>query len=87
MKLVKSEENKADALTRVRKRWLVPEMGMGCAALEEVKKMHNEHHMGVERAWYWQNVWINQPKDSQGCGEAASAVSVNRSCASITYTR
>ena len=52
VKLVKSEENKADALTRVRKRWLVPEMGMGCAALEEVKKMHNEHHMGVERTWY-----------------------------------
>ena len=52
VKLVKSEENKADALTRVRKRWLVPEMGVERAALEEVKKMHDEHHMGVERTWY-----------------------------------
>ena len=56
VKLVKSEENKADVLTRVRKRWLVPEMGVGCAALEEVKKMHD----GI-----WRNVWINQPKRRQ----------------------
>ena len=27
-------------------------MGVGCAALEEVKKMRDEHHMGVERTWY-----------------------------------
>ena len=27
-------------------------MGVGCAALEEVKKMHDEHHMGVDRTWY-----------------------------------
>ena len=52
VKLVKSEENKADALTRIRKLWLVPEMGVRCAALEEVKKMHDKHHMGVERTWY-----------------------------------
>ena len=41
VRLVKLEENKADTLTRVRKQWQVPEMGVGCAALEEVKKMHD----------------------------------------------
>ena len=76
VKLVKSEENKADTVTRVRKRWLVPEMGVGCAALEEVKKMHDEHHMGVERTCYL-------AKRSDKSAEKETVKAVVRQCQSI----
>ena len=51
--LVKSEGNKADKMTRVWKRWLVekkPEVA--AAAFDEVRAMHEQHHMGVERSWF-----------------------------------
>ena len=50
--LVKSGENKADALTRVWKRWLVSETPAACMSVEEVRSMHRQHHMGVERTWF-----------------------------------
>ena len=51
--LVKSGANKADALTRVRKRWLVSRGDTAAAAaIDEVRKMHEKHHMGVERSWF-----------------------------------
>ena len=52
IKLVKSEKNKADALTRVRRKWLIDDKSVGCVAAEEVKELHDRHHMGVERSWY-----------------------------------
>ena len=48
--LVKSGENKADSLTRVKKRWLKRDHAM-CAVVD-VKTLHDKHHMGVERSWY-----------------------------------
>ena len=52
VKLVKSELKKADVLTRIRKKWQVAEKEVGCIALEEMKKLQDAHHMGVERSWY-----------------------------------
>ena len=52
MKLVKSGQNKADVLTRVRRKWQIDEKMVGCVAMEEVKELHDKHHMGVERSWY-----------------------------------
>ena len=53
VKLVKSSENKADAMTRVWKKWLVKkEKDVAGMSIEEVKRMHDLHHMGVERSWF-----------------------------------
>ena len=52
VRLVKSEANKADALTRIRKRWLMSGPDVGCVGVDQVEEMHKEHHMGVERTWY-----------------------------------
>ena len=54
VRLVKSEVNKADALTRIRKRWLMSEQGVGCVGMnqKQLQEMHREHHMGVERTWF-----------------------------------
>ena len=49
--LVKSGENKADSLTRVKKRWLM-KRDHAMSAIEDVKTLHDKHHMGVERSWY-----------------------------------
>ena len=53
VELVKSGANRADELTRVRKRWL-EQKGLNAVstAIEEVRAMHEQHHMGVERTWY-----------------------------------
>ena len=53
---VRSEENKADALTRVPKKWLEvrprPSIPTGFSAtLEEVREVHNRSHMGVQRTY------------------------------------
>lgn len=52
VKLVKSGENKADELTRIRKQWLACNTEVASAAAEEVERLHRDHHMGVERTWY-----------------------------------
>ena len=49
--LVKSEENKADAMTRVKK--IRPaRQNAACPSVESVRKMHEQHHFGVERSWF-----------------------------------
>jgi ribonuclease HI len=56
VELVRSEKNKADALTRVRKSWLVrhpeeEEEGYVCAiSPERMKYLHGRHHQGVEKS-------------------------------------
>ena len=56
VRLVKSEVNKADALTRIRKKWMIVESNIGCVGLDhksiQLKDMHEKHHMGVERSWF-----------------------------------
>jgi len=52
IKLVRSAENKADGLTRVWKKWLVQKEDAVCLTADEVKNIHRQHHMGVERTWY-----------------------------------
>ena len=57
VELVRSECNRADVLTRVRKGWLdqSDEGGAGGQmriTVEEVKALHDRHHMGVERTWF-----------------------------------
>lgn len=53
VRLVKSGDNKADALTRVWKKWLVKtEADVAVMSVEEMKRMHDHHHMGVERSWF-----------------------------------
>ena len=52
---VPSDRNKADALTRVRKRWLKAEedtTAVCCVGQEEVKELHDLHHVGVDRMLY-----------------------------------
>ena len=58
--LVKSEENKSDVLTRVRKRWVSGRQRSGnlkeyCAASlgqQDIQQLHGTHHMGVERSLF-----------------------------------
>ena len=53
--MVASEKNRADALTRVKKSWLLPKKDVVAASdLDDVgvRELHNLHHMGVERTWY-----------------------------------
>ena len=58
VRLVPSERNKADMLTRVRNRWMIAERDDSsecCAAAVDpfpVKKSHESHHLGVERTLY-----------------------------------
>ena len=54
VRLVKSEANKADGLTRIRKKWLMTDRSLACLGLdhEQLKEMHSKHHMGVERSWF-----------------------------------
>jgi len=53
VEFVKSAMNKADALTRVWKKWMVSKtVNVGCMSVDEVREMHDHHHMGVERTWY-----------------------------------
>lgn len=58
LRLVKSEENLADALTRVPKKWLKPAvevMSVGCVdlySIEALRDLHDSHHLGVERSFY-----------------------------------
>ena len=53
IEFVKSESNKADALTRVRRRWMQSkEETAACISAETLRELHNRHHMGVERTWY-----------------------------------
>ena len=52
--LVKSEDNRADVLTRVPKKWLSGITGLGAAVrrpatLHNVKELHCKHHFGVYR--------------------------------------
>ena len=56
---IPSEGNRADALTRVRKRWvkMLDEPGESmvttcCTAYNEVKEHHSMHHMGIDRTLY-----------------------------------
>ena len=54
VRLVKSAANKADKLTRICKRWMMPDQEISCVGLDhkKLKEMHADHHMGVERSWY-----------------------------------
>lgn len=58
VKCVPSKDNKADALTRVRKVWRESVKSshrerLGCAAVElSARELHEQHHFGVERSWY-----------------------------------
>lgn len=53
VQFVKSEANKADVLTRVKKSWLVEQAkSVACVGFQDVKQLHDRHHMGVERTWY-----------------------------------
>ena len=54
VRLVKSEANKADGLTRIRKKWLMTDQSLACSGLdhEQLKGEHVKHHMGVERTWF-----------------------------------
>ena len=49
-----SERNKADALTRIKKQWLVEkeEVPVCCLGIGELEEFHGMHHMGVERTLY-----------------------------------
>ena len=53
--LVKSAQNRADVLTRVKKSWLeaVKQCGeVACAAAVDVAGLHSKHHFGVDRTLY-----------------------------------
>ena len=57
VQLVPSERNKADVLTRVRRRWLIEdvEQEVCCAASAypiSVQQCHEAHHLGVDRTLY-----------------------------------
>ena len=54
VRLVKSAENKADELTRIRKRWMMQEGDIGCVGLDhgKLKELHGEHHMGIDRSLF-----------------------------------
>ena len=51
---VPSERNNADALTRIKKQWLVEkeEVPVCCLGIGELEELHAMHHMGVERTLY-----------------------------------
>ena len=52
---VPSERNKADTLTRIKKKqWLVEkeEVLVCCLGIGELEELHGMHHMGVERMLY-----------------------------------
>ena len=50
---VPSSENRADVLTRVKKKWLTMKGEKGvCAAVLDVRKSHEAHHMGIEKTLY-----------------------------------
>ena len=55
VQLVRSECNKADILTRVKREWMTEEGKAGGEkqlTQGEVKALHEKHHMGVERSWF-----------------------------------
>ena len=61
IQLVKSEQNKADQLTRVSKKWMKVAASTVCAAAssnldsqlyEDVRRTHDEHHLGIDRTLY-----------------------------------
>jgi transposase InsO family protein len=56
IQLVKSNENKADILTRVPQRWLQPHKQhismMAESRLKELQTLHNQHHLGVNRSLF-----------------------------------
>ena len=66
VQLVKSGANRADELTRVRKRWL-EQRGLNAVttAIGDVRAMHEQYHMAVELTWYlakkmgkeWIKIW------------------------------
>ena len=52
---VPSEKNKADALTRVNKNWLIKEENefpTCCLGINKLQELHGMHHMGVDRTLY-----------------------------------
>ena len=57
--LVKSEENKADKMTRVPKEWL---RSFRHPTVEEI---HKKHHFGVDRTWYFCKMVNSQIKRSE----------------------
>ena len=58
VKLVKSGANRGDELTRVRKRWLEQKgLNAVATAMEEVRAMHEQHHMGLSGCGIWQKRW------------------------------
>jgi hypothetical protein len=51
--LVKSEDNKADPLTRVKNHWLQQVKATCCVSnMEEIRKVHNANHLGVKSTLY-----------------------------------
>ena len=53
--LVKSENNRADVLTRVRSKWLMHSKNrqVCCVSVEDLVSVHNKHHFGVDRTLYF----------------------------------
>lgn len=59
--LLPSEKNRADVLTRVKKNSLNyggSSQTDCCATVVSLKELHDKHHLGVERSFYFAKKWI-----------------------------
>lgn len=73
IELVPSNRNIADELTRVPKKWLQCEtvVGMGLVdnVVQQVEKIHNDHHLGVERTVYLAEKQLGVPVSKNVVGK------------------
>jgi len=55
VKLIKSADNRADALTRVPRAWLNHHRSVACLgmSMDEIKRSHDKHHFGYRRTKYF----------------------------------
>lgn len=80
--LVASGENRADALTRVSKAWLVKKKAVNVSCAADVRTLHSAHHFGVDRTL---DLAKKSGPDSDTCsggrgGSGLRPMRIHRSC-------
>jgi len=62
--IVKSEENKADILTRVCMKWLKRPIVCSALSVSKVRERHNKHHFGFKKTKYFVQAENEETSDS-----------------------
>src|SRR5678816_2021419 len=70
LEFVPSEKNKADSISRIRRKWLIGEENklinnnVCLLSFEELKELHNRHHQGIEKTLFLARICLLYTSDA-----------------------